>query len=170
MRSMLQGLINERQSRTQISDDLRLRTPPLSRSNPNPLHHAVNADDALRLLAPSPEPGRMTGAQAVTDALDEIRAHQLATSAAIKAAFRSMLSTFDPQSLEARFDRRLRCAGVLPIGSKFRYWQLYAELFEELASGSDNGFQKLFGEAFAEAYEIHLATTKGRARQPPHGT
>ena len=170
MRSMLQGLIDERQSRAQMAAELRLRSLPPALSTPNPLHHAVNADDALRLLAPSPEPGRMTGAQAVADALDEIRAHQLATSAALKAAFRSMLSCFDPQSLEARFDRRLRHAGVLPIGSKFRYWQLYVELFEELASGSDAGFQKLFGEAFAEAYELQLTTTKGRPRQPPHGT
>jgi type VI secretion system FHA domain protein len=174
MRSMLQGLIDERQSRALMAAELRLRSLPLAPSNPNPLHHSVNADDALRLLAASPEAGRMTGAQAVTDALDEIRAHQLATSAAIQAAFRSMLSCFDPQALEARFDRRLKHAGVLPIGSKFRYWQLYVELFEELASGSDSGFQKLFGEAFADAYaetytSQHTAL-KGRARQPAHRT
>jgi type VI secretion system FHA domain protein len=173
MRSMLQGLIDERQSRARMAAELRLRSLPVAPSNPNPLHHSVNADDALRLLAPSPEAGRMTGAQAVTDALDEIRAHQLATSAAIQAAFRSMLSCFEPQALEARFDRRLKHAGVLPIGSKFRYWQLYVELFEELASGSDSGFQKLFGEAFAEAYAENLSqhtALKGRARQPAHGT
>jgi type VI secretion system FHA domain protein len=143
-----------------MAAELRLQSLPLARSNPNPLHHAVNADDALRLLAPSPEAGRMTGAQAVTDALEEIRAHQLATSAAIQAAFQSMLSCFEPQALEARFDRRLKHAGVLPIGAKFRYWQLYVELFEELASGSDGGFQKLFGEAFAETYNTQLAALK----------
>ncbi len=169
LRSMLQGLIDERQSRAQMAAELRLRSLPLAHSNPNPLHHAVNADDALRLLAPSPEAGRMTGAQAVADALEEIRAHQLATSAAIQAAFQSMLSGFEPQSLEARFDRRLKHAGVLPIGAKFRYWQLYVELFEELASGSDSGFQKLFGEAFAETYETQLTALQGRALQPEHG-
>ena len=170
LRSMLQGLINERQSRAQMAAELRLRSLSLAPSNPNPLHHAVNAEDALRLLAPLPEAGRMTGAQAVTDALDEIRAHQLATSAAIHAAFQSMLSCFEPRALEARFDRRLKHAGVLPIGAKFRYWQLYVELFEELASGADSGFQKLFGEAFAEAYETQLTALKGRAPQPAHGT
>jgi type VI secretion system FHA domain protein len=173
LRSMLQGLIDERQSRAQMAAELHLRSLPLSPSNPNPLHHAVNADDALRLLAPTPEAGRMTGAQAITDALDEIRAHQLATSAAIQAAFESLMSCFDPQSLEGRFNRRLKHAGVLPIGSKFRYWQLYIELFEELTSGSDSGFHKLFGEAFAEAYAetytSQLTASKGRARQPAHG-
>jgi type VI secretion system protein len=160
--SLLQGLIDERQTRAQVAAELRLRAFPLTPTEPNPLRHAVNAQDAMRLMFSSPDITRMSAAQAIADAFEELRAHQLATCSAIQIAFQSMLSRFDPQALEELFERRLKNAGVLPIGSRFRYWQLYIELFEQLASDPDGGFQKLFGEAFAGAYESHLTTLKGR--------
>lgn len=162
VRSMLQGLIDERQTRAQVAAQLRLRNQVVAPTDQNPLRHAVNAQDALRLLFGPLDASHMPAAQAIADALDEVRAHQLATCSALQAAFQSMLSRFDPQALEARFDRRLKHAGVLPIGSKFRYWQLYVELFEQLAAEHDGGFQQLFGEAFAGAYETQFNALRGR--------
>jgi len=161
VRSMLQGLINERQARAQVSDQLRLRNSTRGISEQNPLRLAVNAQDAARLLFTPLDATQMSPTQAITDALDDVRAHQLATATAIRTAFQNMLSCFDPQVLQTRFDRHLRHAGVLPIGTKFRYWQLYAELFEQLATEHDGGFQQLFGEAFAGAYESQFNALKG---------
>jgi type VI secretion system protein ImpI len=162
VRSILQGLIDERQARAQVAAQLRLRNPPVGPADLNPLRHAVNAQDAVRLLFGPLDESRMPAAQAITDALDEVRAHQLATCSAMLAAFQSMLSRFDPEALQARFDRRLKHAGVLPIGSKFRYWQLYVELFDEISGERDGGFQQLFGEAFAGAYETQLNALRTR--------
>jgi len=162
VRSMLQGLIDERQARAQMAAQLRLRNLPGGPSDQNPLRYAVNAQEAIRLLFGPPDAGRLSAAQAITDALEEVHAHHLATCSAIQAAFQSMLSRFDPEALEARFERRLKNAGVLPIGSRFRYWPLYVEFFEQLAAGHDGGFQQLFGEAFAGAYDNQLNALKGR--------
>jgi type VI secretion system FHA domain protein len=162
LRSMLQGLIDERQARAQLAAQLRLRTLPGGPSDQNPLRYAVNAQDAVRLLFGPADTSRLSAAQAIAEALEEVHAHHLATCSAMQAAFQSMLSRFDPEALEERFERRLKSVGVLPIGSRFRYWPMYVEFFEQLAAGHDGGFQQLFGEAFAGAYENQLNALKGR--------
>jgi type VI secretion system FHA domain protein len=162
VRSMLQGLIDERQARAQVAAQLRLRNLPGGPSDQNPLRYAVNAQDAVRLLFASTDSSHLSAAQVIADALEEVHAHHLATCSAMQAAFQSMLSRFDPEALEERFERRLKSAGVLPIGSRLRYWPMYVEFFEQLATGHDGGFQQLFGEAFAGAYENQINALKGR--------
>jgi type VI secretion system FHA domain protein len=166
MRTMLQALIDERQARVQVAGQLRLRSVPTGLSEHNPLRLAVNAQDAARLLFTSFDSGRMSPTQAIADALDDVRAHHLAMGAALRSAFESIVSRFDPQTLQTRFDRHLKHVGVLPIGAKFRYWQLYAELFEELTGAHDGGFQQLFGDVFAGAYESQFNALKGARRAP----
>jgi len=99
------------------------------------------------------ESGDNAAAQAAYD--------QLATLAGMRAGFASLLDRFDPEVLQQRFDRHLKRAGFLAVGAKLRYWDLYEEFFEDLAADRSNAFQRLFGEAFADAYEKQLEALKG---------
>jgi type VI secretion system protein ImpI len=94
-----------------------------------------------------------------------MRRHQLATLAGMRAGFESLLARFDPETLQQRFDRHLKRGGFLQVGAKLRYWDLYAEMFEDLAADPNGTFQRMFGEAFADAYEKQLeALQKGPMR------
>jgi predicted component of type VI protein secretion system len=46
--------------------------------------------------------------------------------------------------------------------AKMRYWDLYREKYQEMAKDPEVSFRKLFGEAFAKAYEEQLRLLKGR--------
>jgi type VI secretion system FHA domain protein len=102
----------------------------------------------------------MPAAEAFEDAFNDLRFHQLAMLAGMRAGFECVMNRFDPQKLQERFDRQLKHSGFLAVTSKLRYWDLYADWFEELSGDADGAFQRLFGEEFASAYEQQLETLK----------
>jgi type VI secretion system protein ImpI len=168
VRSVLQGLIDVLRARAQFRSQFRLQDTRVTLTENNPLKFAINAQDALGSLFGDPNPGYMGAADAFDDAFDDMRCHQLATLAGMRAGFASLLARFDPEVLQQRFDRHLKRAGFLAVGAKLRYWDLYAELFEDLSADPNNAFQRMFGEAFADAYERQLEALQN-GRPPPVG-
>ena len=168
VRSVLQGLIDVLRARAQFRSQFRLQDTRVTLTENNPLKFAINAQDALGSLFGDPNPGYMGAADAFDDAFDDMRCHQLATLAGMRAGFASLLARFDPEVLQQRFDRHLKRAGFLAVGAKLRYWDLYAELFEDLSADPNNAFQRMFGEAFADAYERQLEALQN-GRPPPAG-
>src|SRR5438105_2758957 len=67
--------------------------------------------------------------------------------------FRSMLASFDPDALEQKFERFAKRGGLLGGATKQRYWELYRDIFQEMAGDADDSFRTLFGKAFGEGYE-----------------
>jgi hypothetical protein len=83
--------------------------------------------------------------------------------AAMRLAFESMLSQFDPQHLEEEFDRQMK--GSTPgVPAKLRYWDLYRDKYGDLIKDAEAGFRTLFGDAFARAYEEHMQRLKQSGR------
>jgi type VI secretion system protein ImpI len=163
--SVLQGLIDVLRARAEFRSQFHLQDTRITATENNPLKFAINSQDALGSLFGPRNPGYMAPIQAFGDAFDEMRFHQLATLAGMRAGFESMLARFDPEALQERFDRHLKRAGFLPMAARFRYWELYADLFEELSADPNATFQRMFGEAFAVAYEKQLEALKvGRGR------
>jgi len=162
VRSVLQGLIDVLRARAEFRNQFRLQDTRITLTENNPLKFAINAQDALGSLFGDPNPGYLGAAAAFDDAFDDMRRHQLATLAGMRAGFESLLSRFDPDGLQQRFDRHLKRAGFLAVGAKLRYWDLYTEIYEDLTADRNGAFQRLFGEAFAVAYEKQLdAARKG---------
>jgi type VI secretion system FHA domain protein len=156
VRSVLQGLIDVLRARAQFRSQFRLQDTRITATENNPLKFAINAQDALGSLFGDSNPGYLGAADAFDDAFDDMRRHQLATLAGMRAGFESLLARFDPEVLQQRFDRHLKRAGFLAVGAKLRYWDLYTEVFEDLAADRNSAFHRLFGEAFAAAYEKQL--------------
>jgi type VI secretion system FHA domain protein len=152
VQSVLQGLIDVLRARAQFRNQLRLSTVRVKSTRNNPFDFAINAQDALGSLIDRANPGYLPAAEAFADTFGDMRRHELATLAGIRAGFQSMLRLFEPQALQDRFDRQLRHAGFLPFGAKLRYWELYSDLFEQLQADPDGTFQRMFGQAFADAY------------------
>jgi type VI secretion system FHA domain protein len=160
LRSVVQGLVEVLQARAEIKDQLRMSLTRVKTEENNPLKFAANAESALALLLGPRNPAFLPPVAAFEDALSDIRFHQMAMLAGMRAAFDHVLDSFEPRHLQERFDKRAKPAGLLALGAKPRYWEQYALEYRELTEDRDTAFQRLFGVEFAKAYEKQLATLK----------
>jgi FHA domain-containing protein len=124
---------------------------------------------ALSMLLAAPRRGFVPALEAVGDAFDDLRAHEVALLAGMRAALSAVLDRFDPVALEARLsaDKGL-FDNVLAGSRKARLWERYAEQHAAIAREIEENFDALFAAAFVEAYEAQrqqLARPGGAA--PP---
>ena len=167
LRSLVQGLVEALRTRSDFRGEFRLPVTRVRMSENNPLKFAVDADDALSTLLRRRDERYLGPLEAVEDAFDDIRAHHLAISAAMRSGFESVLNRFDPRKLAQDCDKRARHNAGWPIPTAMRYWREYVQLFETLADDTDSAFRRLFGEPFAQAYERQLDSSRRRRAKPP---
>ncbi|GAB3792477.1 type VI secretion system-associated FHA domain protein TagH [Dyella agri] len=155
------GVMDVLRARAEIKNTFRLPVTIIQRSENNPLKFAPTADEAVqRILAPT-GPAFLSGSAAFQDAFEDIRCHQMAMLAGVRAAFESLLVHFNPDRFEHEADGGAKRAA---FGGKGRYWDRYREHFEELMGNPDECFRRLFGDEFARAYEEQLARLKSARR------
>jgi type VI secretion system protein ImpI len=166
LRSVVQGVIDVLRARAEIKEQFRLSQTIVKTAENNPLKFAVNAEDALASLLGRRNPAYLPPVEAFEDAFSDIRFHQLAMLAGMRAGFDHVLSRFDPQQLQEGFDKRARRGALLPMAAKSRYWEQFAEEFQELAGDRERAFRRLFAEEFALAYEKQLEQLKRTHNKP----
>ena len=158
------GVMEVLRARAEIKNTFRLPVTIIQRSENNPLKFAPTPDEAIqRILAPN-GPAFLSGSAAFQDAFEDIRCHQMAMLAGVRAAFESLLVHFNPDRFEHEADGGAKRAA---FGGKGRYWDRYREHFEELMGNPDECFRRLFGDEFARAYEEQLARLKSALRSGP---
>jgi len=159
MRSVVQGLIEVLRARSEIKTEFRMPVTQVKVSENNPLKFAANAEDALGNLLGRRNPAYLGPQEAFADALNDVRYHQLAMLAGVRAGFDNLMNRFDPTQLQEAFERQGKRGGLFG-GGKATYWERYAERYEEMAKDRDDTFRRLFGEEFARAYEQQLSVLK----------
>jgi len=132
------------------------RTMPQTQQN-NPLKFASSVDAALAQLLAPPQRGFIAPLVAVEAAFDDLRAHEMAVLAGMRAALESVLARFDPQTLESRLSSKGVWDNLMPLNHKARLWERYGEQHAEIMREIDDDFDALFGDAFLDAYEAQLA-------------
>jgi predicted component of type VI protein secretion system len=151
-RALVKGLREALVTRAATKREFRIRETMIRSHGNNPLKSAASEDDALVALLGV---GRRTDkgpVQAVSEALRDIRLHELASMAAMQTAVRGLLRELAPGKLreEARQGR------VLESQRKARAWDLYEAQHARLLQGFADDFDSVFGRAFAVAYERAL--------------
>lgn len=164
---VVEGLMEALRARAEIKNTFRLPVTVIQRSENNPLKFAATAQEAMRKLESGEGGAFLAGAAAFEDAFDDIRCHQMAMLAGMRAAYESLLFHFSPDRLEQEADRGGRRLG---LPGKGRYWERYREQFQELVRDPDDCFRRLFGDEFARAYETQLARYKSACRATREGT
>lgn len=157
---VVEGVMDVLRARAEIKNTFRLPVTIIQRSENNPLKFAPNADEALQKIMAPPNAAFLSGPAAFDDAFDDIRCHQMAMLAGVRAAFESLLAHFSPDRLEQEADGAKRSA----FGGKGKYWERYRDNFETLIKDPDDCFRRLFGDEFARAYEEQLARLKSARR------
>jgi type VI secretion system FHA domain protein len=164
----VQGTIDALHSRDQLKSELRLAVTRVKPQDNNPLTFSPNASDALATLFSPRSTAFLSPVVAFERAFDDIRDHQVAMLAGLRAGFESIMQRFDPAELQARFDKQGKRGGLLGVvGKATNYWELYSAYFEDFREDRDDAFRRLFSGAFATAYEEQISQLKReRAKNP----
>ncbi|HEX6708650.1 MAG TPA: type VI secretion system-associated FHA domain protein TagH [Albitalea sp.] len=131
-------------------------TIPQSRAN-NPLKFSPNADAALTRLLGGAQRGFIPPVAALRDAFDDLRAHDVAVLAGMRAALEAVLARFDPDTLEARLAAKGMWDNLVPVNHRAKLWERYTEQHADMMREIDDEFDSLFGRAFLQVYEAQLA-------------
>ena len=159
-----QGLIDVLTARSAVKSQFRVPMTMMRPVENNALKSSANATEALLYMLVNHNPAYLSAVDSFAEAFGDIKAHQMALMAGMRAAFDSMLQRFDPEELEHRFEKR-KSKSVLRLSSSGQFWDMYKDLYDDMTQDADANFQRLFGEEFARAYEEQMQRlTAGRGR------
>lgn len=167
LRVVIAGLMEVLRARGEIRNEFRLPQTTFKARDNNPLKMAVNAEDAIHNLLVKRNPAYLGTTAAFDDAFQDVRHHQLAMLAGMRAAYAFMLKRFDPVALKAQFDAKPGRKGF-GFSAQARYWEAFEEYYREATADADDCFRRLFGDQFARAYEEQiqlLRSSKDRTRR-----
>lgn len=156
IRESVRGLMQVLSSRSAIKNEFRMNVTTIQPIENNPLKFSANVDDALENMFLKQGNAYKKPIEAVQEGFAGIAEHQVAIIAGIRAAFKSVITRFEPHGLEERFSRGSGKVALIPGVQKAKNWDLYSEYYTDLVGDLDNSFQYLFGEEFVQAYEDQL--------------
>ncbi|OPA83746.1 phosphopeptide-binding protein [Pseudomonas fluorescens] len=123
----------------------------------NPLKFFPDTDSALTQMLNGDSPAYMRPVKAMNASFDDLKAHELAVIAGMRAALGAVVQRFDPARVEQRRTTHGALDKWMPARRKARLWDRLVERYEDLARDADEDLQRLFGELFSKAYEEQVA-------------
>ncbi len=127
----------------------------------NPLRLGLTCDETLAVLfSDEKSPVHLTAPAAVAESLHNVRIHHLANQQAIGVALESLLQAFSPETLLARFARYRREPGS-QMAEEGWAWSMYQHYYRELTSVRQQGFDRLFHQVYAQAYDQAVRQQQG---------
>ncbi len=163
-RALVAGLRSVLIARAAIKSEFRIEQTMIRARGNNPLKFSADDDDAIAALLGVGRRTDMTAAAAVTDALRDIRLHELASMAAMQSAVRAVMDGLHPDKVRAVADQGGGIS-VLPGQRKARAWDIYESLHARTVQALSDDFDSVFGKAFARAYEESLDDLSAKERK-----
>lgn len=161
MKETVQGLMQALRARQTIKNEFRINVTMVEPRENNPLKFSISAEDALENLFLKSSRAYLPPVEATREAFADIADHQLALFSALRTAYDNLMKCFDPERLEARFEKH-RGKALLKGG---RNWDAYKQFYQELGEDRDRTFRHLFAEEFSEAYERIFSQLKANRRK-----
>ena len=153
VRAAVEGLIGLLLARSELKKEMRAedRTMVASRDN-NPLKLMTDPKEAMGYLFDKRQ--RLSGAflppvQAMKDACDDMRVHEIALMAGMRAAFQGALKRFDPQLIEREADKQ---KGAFALNRKVKLWDAFVAHQEKLTRDAEDDLLKVFGKELLGTY------------------
>jgi type VI secretion system protein ImpI len=150
---MAQGLAQLLATRAMIKREIGVSTTLIGGSDNNPLKHSADEHEAVLWLIQHRGPGYLEPKTAIRNALDDIKAHELAVLEGVQAALKTLLNRFDPAVLEKEIKEHSVLSRIAAGGRKAKYWQIFKEHYADIAKTAQTRFLGEIGPYFAEAYE-----------------
>jgi len=159
LRMSTQGTLDLLQARALMKREMRAElTVIMSREN-NPLKLSPGVEAALmHLLFPKArEQGFMPPLQAMKDAYNDLRSHQLGFMAGMRGALSGVLGRFNPKQLEKRLGHKKLVDTVFSLNRKANLWDMFTDRYDDISSEVEEDFHVLFGKEFLREYEAQIA-------------
>ncbi|CAE6806234.1 type VI secretion system-associated FHA domain protein TagH [Paraburkholderia haematera] len=135
----------------------------LDREN-NPLKLLPDGGAVLRQMFGLPFPGFMSPQGAVSDAFNDLHAHQIGMVAGMRAALTELLRRFAPERLERRTPMQQWLDRYVPMRRKARLWDEYMKLHRDTLLAVEDDFSAVFGSAFLAAYDAEVTQYRNSCR------
>jgi type VI secretion system protein len=155
MRVIVTGLREVLMTRTSIKSEFRIEQTRISAGDNNPLKFSVSPDQAIEAMVRPRAKGYLAAQAAAEQALDDIKAHEVAMVTGMEAALRGILKRLDPATLSGRIETG-GGIGRLLKGRKALYWETYEKMYAEISDQATSDFHDIFSREFAEAYRRQL--------------
>lgn len=151
LKAAINGLRTLQQAQNDSKYPLRDRRLQPIEDNPLRLGQAYEAT-VETMFSAQRSPVHLSAPEAVGECLRHQGHHQAAIEEAIEYALTAILDAFSPEALLKRF-HAYRGAGTRIEDENGWAWEMYRHYYQELNSGRQLGFQKLFWEVFEQAYD-----------------
>jgi predicted component of type VI protein secretion system len=89
----------------------------------------------------------------------------MAVMVGMQAALKAVLHRFEPKMLETRLSQQA-LLGKLPLYRHAKTWELFTDLYSQIANEAEDDFHQLFGRTFSQAYEEQIRRLEA-LKQPP---
>ena len=159
MRVMVTGLREVLMTRTSIKSEFRIEQTRISAGDNNPLKFSVSPDQAIEAMVRPRAKGYLGAQAAAEQALDDIKAHEVAMVTGMEAALRGILKRLDPEALSGQIEAG-GGIGRLLKGKKALSWETYEKMYAEISDQATSDFHDIFSREFAEAYRQQLEKLK----------
>jgi type VI secretion system FHA domain protein len=160
LRAAVEGSMALLAARATAKKELRAedRTMVASKDN-NPLKLMSDPQEAIAFLFDTKDRtgGFLDPVRAVGDAFEDLRAHEVALFAGMRAALLGAIQRFDPKTLEAELEKS---AGGLGLNRKAKLWEQFASFQQKLARDAEDDFNKVFGREFMGTYMAQVKRLK----------
>ena len=156
VRTAIEGIIGLLMVRAEMRKEIHSedRTMVSSQDN-NPLRLMTDTSEALSYIF---DPHTPTGAflqptDAVRDACSELRAHEIALMAAMRAAITGAIERFDPDKLDKEL---LKSRGRIRLGKKAALWDFFVAYQAKLERDVEDDFNRVFAREFLGTYTAQV--------------
>lgn len=162
LRASIEGIISLLMARAEMKKEIRAedRTMVSSRDN-NPLKLMTDPQEALSFIFDqhAPEGVFLPPVDAVKDACDELRAHEIALMAAMRAAIMGVIERFNPERLEEVLEKT---RGTVRLNRKGALWDLFVEYHAKLSHEAEDDFNRAFAKEFLGTYTTQVQRLRGK--------
>lgn len=155
MRTMVSGIREVLMTRAAIKSEFRMNQTMIGSTNNNPLKFSISVEQALEAMAKPSSKGYLDPVSSATEALNDVKAHEVAMVSGMEAAMKGVLAKLDPKELSGQIETK-GGLGTLLKGKKARYWEVYEKMYSEISDQAEDDFHDLFSKEFAKAYQDQL--------------
>ncbi|XDA99854.1 type VI secretion system-associated FHA domain protein TagH [Sulfitobacter sp. LCG007] len=153
--AMAGGMREILMTRAAIKSEMRMDRTMINNGGNNPLKFSISPEQAVEAMIRPTVRGYLDAETATQEALNDIRAHEVAMMAGMEAALKALLARLGPDQLASRIEQG-STLGTLLGGKKARYWEAYEKMYAQIARETEDDFQSTFGREFARAYQDQL--------------
>jgi type VI secretion system FHA domain protein len=158
-RVMTEGMREILMTRTSIKSEFRINQTVISSGNNNPLKFSVSPQMAMETMVKPAQTGFLESDAAAEQALDDIKAHEVAVMTGMEAAIKGVLAQLSPEELEKTI---VESGGITSFlkNKKAQYWDVFEKQYSKIANQAETDFHDVFAKEFSKAYQEQLERLK----------